>query len=212
MQWRMIGRRGQYASWTLVGDPAQTSWPDPAEAAAAKESALGSRRTRRQYVLRTNYRNSAEIFALAARVVDTEVVGDTLPNAVRSTGVEPQQRTAAGSELAAEVRAGAAELLGTVDGTVGVITTMARTAEAAGWVHGLDEGRLRVIGSMDAKGLEYDAVVVVEPADLVAESSTGRNALYVALTRATQRLTVVGTDPGWLDRRSPAQPVPQLAE
>jgi len=46
-----------------------------------------------------------------------------------------------------------------------------------------------------AKGLEFDAVVLVEPAELVAESPRGRNDLYVALTRATQRLTVVHREP-----------------
>ncbi len=46
-----------------------------------------------------------------------------------------------------------------------------------------------------AKGLEFDAVVLVEPAELVAESPRGLNDLYVALTRATQRLTVVHRAP-----------------
>ena len=40
MQWRMVGRRGRHATWTVVGDPAQSSWPDPAEAQAAREQAL----------------------------------------------------------------------------------------------------------------------------------------------------------------------------
>src|ERR1700755_3609367 len=53
MQWRMVGRRGRYASWTIVGDPLQSAWPDPAEALAAREAALRSVRTRRQFVLRT---------------------------------------------------------------------------------------------------------------------------------------------------------------
>jgi DNA helicase IV len=56
---------------------------------------------------------------------------------------------------------------------------------------------LRVAGSLEAKGLEYDAVVLVSPSELIAESSTGRRALYVALTRATQRLTVLSSDDSW---------------
>ena len=46
MQWRMIGRRGEYASWTIVGDPAQAAWPDQAEAARAMTEAVGRRRAR----------------------------------------------------------------------------------------------------------------------------------------------------------------------
>jgi DNA helicase IV len=46
-----------------------------------------------------------------------------------------------------------------------------------------------------AKGLEFDVVVLVEPAELIAESPRGLNDLYVALTRATQRLTVVHAEP-----------------
>jgi DNA helicase IV len=62
---------------------------------------------------------------------------------------------------------------------------------------GGEQPRLRVAGSLEAKGLEYDAVVLVEPAELVAESSTGRRALYVALTRATQLLIVLSGEDSW---------------
>jgi DNA helicase IV len=61
----------------------------------------------------------------------------------------------------------------------------------------MDTERLRVVDAIEAKGLEYDAVVLVEPTEMVDESMTGPRALYVALTRATQRLTVVTTDPSW---------------
>ncbi|NEE40766.1 UvrD-helicase domain-containing protein, partial [Streptomyces sp. SID7982] len=58
MQWRMVGRRGRHATWTIVGDPAQSSWSDPDEAAAARDEALGSR-PRRRFTLTVNYRNPA---------------------------------------------------------------------------------------------------------------------------------------------------------
>jgi len=74
MQWRMVGRRGRYASWTIVGDPLQSAWPDPEETMVARDNALRTVRTKRQFVLRTNYRNSAEIFALAARVLANQGV------------------------------------------------------------------------------------------------------------------------------------------
>jgi len=197
MQWRMIGRRGRYASWTMVGDPVQSSWPDPAEAERARISALGPRTTRRLFTLRTNYRNSAEIFGLAARVVGAVATTDQLPVAVRSTGIEPAVRVVAPGALPDALVTAAKELLSEVDGTVGVITSAGRAAAARSTVDDLDPDRLRVVDGLEAKGLEYDAVVVVEPTELIAESTTGPRTLYVALTRATQRLTVLTTDPSW---------------
>jgi RecA/RadA recombinase len=197
MQWRMIGRRGRYASWTTVGDPVQSAWPDPAEAAHARASALGPRATRRHFTLRTNYRNSAEIFALAAKVVGSVATQDQLPHAVRSTGIEPTIRVVNPAELTETIVSAAKELLAEVDGTIGVITSAARAATVASTVDGMDPERLRVVDGLEAKGLEYDAVVVVEPTELINESTTGPRTLYVALTRATQRLTVVTTDPEW---------------
>ncbi|MDT7749724.1 MAG: hypothetical protein QOD96_3386 [Pseudonocardiales bacterium] len=204
MQWRMLGRRGQYASWTIVGDPAQTSWPTTDEADRARESALGRVKTRRRFQLSTNYRNSAEIFELAASVVRDVVAPAELPKPVRSTGWAPSVLTVDAAKLPAACREAVDELLEAVEGTVGVITAMDRRAEVSGWLAdrfgaGVDgaESRLRVAGSLEAKGLEYDAVVLVSPSELIAESSTGRRALYVALTRATQRLTVLSNDDSW---------------
>jgi DNA helicase IV len=199
MQWRMVGRRGRYASWTIVGDPLQSAWPDPAETVAARDTALRSVRTKRQFVLRTNYRNSAEIFALAARVLANQGSPEDLPVAVRSTGVAPSVRSVAPADLVAETFRAATELLAEVTGTVGVITTLDDRSSMAAALAGAD--RLRVVGSLDAKGLEYDAVVVVAPERMIAEAATpaaGRRSVYVALTRATQRLTVVTTDDSWL--------------
>jgi len=197
MQWRMIGRRGRYASWTLVGDPVQTSWPDPGEAATARDAALGPGTARRRFTLRTNYRNSAEIFARAARVVRDVADPADLPNAVRKTGVEPSIHVVDAATLAESVREAARELLVDVDGTVGVIASLRGVDEVRGWLAGEDADRLRIVDSIAAKGLEYDAVVVVEPTDIVSETTTGPRTLYVALTRATQRLTVVTTDACW---------------
>jgi DNA helicase IV len=197
MQWRMIGRRGRYASWTVVGDPVQSSWPDPAEAERARIGALGPRTTRRLFTLRTNYRNSAEIFGLAARVVGSVATADQLPVAVRSTGIEPTVRVVEPGALLDALVTAAKELLSDVDGTIGLITSAGRLAAARVAVDGLDEDRLHVVDGLEAKGLEYDAVVVVEPTELIAESTTGPRTLYVALTRATQRLTVLTSDPSW---------------
>ncbi len=196
MQWRMIGRRGPHASWTVVGDPAQAAWADAAEARRAMDAAVGSRR-RHEYTLTTNYRNAAEIFELAAAVIRRAEPQLELPTAVRASGVPPRHVTVTPDELAAATRAATAEVLAEVAGTVGVIAAMDRRDEVAGWLAELAEERLQVVGSLEAKGMEYDGVVVVEPAGIRAEGRSGVRTLYVALSRATQRLVTVGTDESW---------------
>ncbi|MEU7411695.1 UvrD-helicase domain-containing protein [Streptomyces sp. NPDC042638] len=188
MQWRMVGRRGRHATWTVVGDPAQSSWSDPDEAAEARDEALGSR-PRRRFRLTVNYRNPAEIAELAAKVLALAMPGSESPSAVRSTGVEPRFAVVEGS-TAQTVRAEAERLLDLVDGTVGVVVAMNRREEARRWLAGLGD-RVVALGSLEAKGLEYDATVVVSPAEIADESPAGLRVLYVALTRATQQLTVV---------------------
>jgi DNA helicase IV len=193
MQWRMVGRRGRHATWTVVGDPAQSSWSDPDEAAEARDEALGTR-PRRRFQLTVNYRNPAEIAELAAKVLALAMPGAQSPSAVRSTGVVPRfvgtAGTARDGSLAATVRAEAERLLERVDGTVGVVVAMQRREEARRWLAGLGD-RVVALGSLEAKGLEYDATVVVSPAEIADESPAGLRVLYVALTRATQQLTVV---------------------
>lgn len=191
MQWRMVGRRGRHATWTVVGDPAQSSWSDPDEAAQARDEALGTR-PRRRFELTVNYRNPAEIAELAARVLALAMPGSVAPKAVRSTGVEPRF-TVVEDTLGATVRDEAARLLERVDGTVGVVVAMQRREEARRWLAGLGD-RVVALGSLEAKGLEYDATVVVSPAEIADESPAGLRVLYVALTRATQQLTVVSAD------------------
>ncbi|HEY8986651.1 MAG TPA: UvrD-helicase domain-containing protein [Streptomyces sp.] len=197
MQWRMVGRRGRHATWTVVGDPAQSSWSDPDEAAEARDEALGTR-PRRRFTLTVNYRNPAEIADLAAKVLALAMPGAESPRAVRSTGVVPRfvttgQGTAVRKTLAETVREETARLLEQVDGTVGVVVAMNRRDEARRWLDGLGD-RAVALGSLEAKGLEYDATVVVSPAEIADESPAGLRVLYVALTRATQQLTVVSTD------------------
>ncbi|MET7716817.1 UvrD-helicase domain-containing protein [Streptomyces sp. NPDC005407] len=189
MQWRMVGRRGRHATWTVVGDPAQSSWSSPDEAAEARDEALGSR-PRRRFQLTVNYRNPAEIAELAAKVLALAMPGMESPSAVRSTGVQPGFAVVRDGNLAQTVRAQAQRLLDRVDGTVGVVVAMNRREQAARWLAGLGE-RVVALGSLEAKGLEYDATVVVSPAEIADESPAGLRVLYVALTRATQQLTVV---------------------
>jgi hypothetical protein len=188
MQWRMVGRRGRHATWTIVGDPAQSSWTDPEEAGAARAEALGSR-PRRRFELTVNYRNPAEIAALADRVLALAMPGLAPPRAVRSTGLRPRFAVT-GDAPGAAVREEARRLLGEVEGTVGVVVAMGRREQAREWLAGLGD-RVVALGSLEAKGLEYDATLVVSPAEIADESPAGLRVLYVALTRATQRLTIL---------------------
>ncbi|WP_329166152.1 AAA family ATPase [Streptomyces sp. NBC_01267] len=189
MQWRMVGRRGRQATWTIVGDAAQSSWSTPDEAADARDEALGAR-PRRHFTLTVNYRNPAEIAELAAKVLALAMPGMESPSAVRSTGVEPRFAVVRDGDLARTVREEAGRLLERVDGTVGVVVAMNRREQARKWLAELGD-RVVALGSLEAKGLEYDATVVVSPAEIADESPAGLRVLYVALTRATQQLTVV---------------------
>ncbi|PFG17549.1 DNA helicase IV [Propionicimonas paludicola] len=189
MQWRMLRRRGPAASWTIVGDPAQSSWPDVAETEQALVDLIGVAPNRR-FRLSTNYRSPAEVFDLAARIVQPHFPNADLPHAVRSTGIEPALLTVSSSALDAELRRVVAEALAAVEGTVAVIAAPSRI----GTLELPEDPRLSVVSPLNAKGLEFDAVVVVGPDEIVAESPGGIRVLYVALTRPTQRLVTIDLD------------------
>lgn len=200
MQWRMLRRRGSQASWTVVGDPAQSSWPDVDESAAALRELIGSA-PHRDFRLSTNYRSPAEVFRLAAEVVRRDFPSADLPVAVRSTGVEPLLLTVGEDDLVRRLGSVLAELAELVEGTVGVIAAPSRLPDlaAAEWSGmAAQPDRLSFLSPLNAKGLEYDAVVVIAPDEVVAESPGGSRVLYVALTRPTQRLVTidVGASPG----------------
>jgi DNA helicase IV len=188
MQWRMIGRRGRHASWTVVGDAAQASWPDVAEAAAAREEAFGSQR-RQGFHMDTNYRNAREIFDYAANVVRREVPDADIPQAVRDTGVDVVEGRL-GPDVLGSVSEAVDTLLEEVSGPIAVVTPRPYAAGLAP-LAGTAGGRVQVVDPMSTKGLEYDAVVVVDPAEIRRESPGGIRVLYVVLTRAAHRMTVL---------------------
>lgn len=200
MQWRMVGRRGRTASWTVVGDPAQSSWPVPDEAARARDETFGDK-PRHEFHLSTNYRNSKEIYDFAAAYAERVGLDADLPHAVRSTGVDPEERRV--EDLEGGVRSAVVELAETVEGTVAIVVPAARRTSVQAWVDGWHElgadreggadARIAVLTGLDTKGLEFDAIVVVEPGEIEAESVTGCATLYVVLTRATQRMVTVSS-------------------
>lgn len=210
MQWRMVGRRGRAASWTIVGDPAQSSWPAPEESAAARAAATEGKEVH-EFRLSTNYRNSAEIYAYAASYAGRVGLDIDLPTAIRSTGIDPVVIDRV-PELEAATRRAVIDMAGQVAGTVGIVVPVARRSEVNAWLAGWPElaedsrgaraaidssvapsgeDRVVVLTGLDTKGLEFDGIVVVRPQEIEYESATGRSTLYVTLTRATQLLTTI---------------------
>jgi len=211
MQWRMLGRRGRTATWTVVGDLAQSSWPYPEEAAQARESALnplGSKRNSpgrpvHEFHLSKNYRNSSEIYAFAADYARRVGLNADLPEAVRSTGIDPVVLRVDDLEVATKQHV--TQLLDAVEGTIGIVVAVARRSEARQWLDnwatetdnadliGGTDARVVVLDGLDTKGLEFDAIIVVAPQEIEDESPTGTATLYVVLTRATQRLVALSS-------------------
>ncbi|MFE2869011.1 HelD family protein [Embleya sp. NPDC059259] len=215
MTWRLLMRRSPSRSMTLVGDPAQTS--EPAGCGSWERILVPYVEGRWERVrLGVNYRTPTEIMQVAADVMRAADPSFEPPRSVRSTGVKPWARHT--GNLAAAVAWAVALESGTSDGSGTSGTSRTRHATDGGAERVPVEGRLAVIAPRElidavaaaiphaergvepdltrplvlldpkqAKGLEFDAVIVVEPA------AFGLADLYVALTRATQRLGVVHT-------------------
>jgi len=177
----------------VVSDAAQASWPDPVEAHQAREQAFGSQ-VRSLFHMDTNYRNAREIFAYAADVIRAEVPDADIPEAVRDTGVSPVITSVSAAGISSAAADAVEALLGEVEGSVAVICP-ARWVESLRSLTGDPSGRVNVVDPMSAKGLEYDATVIVDPAEITAESPGGIRVLYVALTRAAHRMTVLELTP-----------------
>ena len=202
MQLRMVARRSLSGSITVVGDIAQATGPWAASGWDEVTAHLPAGRAPRLVELTVSYRTPAEVVAVAGRVLARAVPGMAPPTAVRRTGAEPRL-VDAGEALAGTVAAVAGQLVAEVaPGTVAVLAPGSLVADIS---LALDRAgqrasdpRLEGLGApltllpVDmANGLEFDAVVVVEPAAVVAQSPQGLRALYVALTRPTRRLAVV---------------------
>ncbi len=157
MQWRMLRRRGAGASWTIVGDPAQSSWHDPDEANRAINDIVGTAPVRR-FRMSTNYRSPSEVFELAARVVVGSFPDADLPAAVRSTGVEPRLLVAAPDRLQADVATLVRELLDEVVGTVGVICPPSSRDDVAATLDGAASVRRQPGGRGDIAAVQGSGV------------------------------------------------------
>ena len=203
MAWRMVMRRSPSRSMTVVGDVAQTGapWGPGSWAQALDPQAAGRWRVEE---LTINYRTPAEIMAVAADVLASLGTGLEPPRSAREGGATPWRLRVGPDELAARLPAVvAAEADAVGDGKLAVLVPAGQAeplAEAIGTAVPAATSRqgpavldapVVVLTVGEAKGLEFDAVVVVDPAAMLAAGPHGANDLYVALTRTTNRLGVV---------------------
>jgi DNA helicase IV len=205
MQLRMLARRSLSGSMTIVGDIGQATGMWAPETWDGVLRHLPGRRTPRIEELTVGYRTPSEIMAVAARVLRAAAPSLSVPKSVRSVGRGPRliSGSPADSVLSLTVRALADLRRDIAVGTIGVICPerlVGAVSEALrGAEVGFDRGEggsdVSVISVRTAKGLEFDGVVVVEPARIVAETPNGLRALFVALTRPTQALVMVHVEP-----------------
>ena len=193
MAWRMVLRRCPARSMTIVGDLAQTSTPGGADswAQVLDPVAPGRWRTAR---LTLNYRTPKPVMAIATALLPP---GAEPPVSVRESDEMPWSVDRPGETglvgLAGLVRR-EAELIGA--GRVAVIAPTEQVGEIASALDlspGPDlDAPVAVLAPDQAKGLEFDSVIIVDPAGIEEASPRGRADLYVALTRTTRRLGLVG--------------------
>lgn len=178
MAWRVLMRRCPSRSFTIVGDLAQRR----SVAGATSWDTILERYVPGRWVYRSltvNYRTPAEIMAVAAALLAEFAPDVQPPESVRACGVEPWARRVTEDELPAAIEEFVRDEAGR-EGTSVVIGP---------------PGVPGTVVASETKGLEFDAVLVVEPERILAEGDRGAADLYVALTRATQRLGVLHLGP-----------------
>jgi DNA helicase IV len=154
--------------------------------------------------LTVNYRTPAEIMTLADRFVAAAAPGVEPSRSVRSTGRQPRFVSVGDPSGLVAAVAGAVRENHDEEGTTAVIaprdlhddlvTELSDIGATAGSSEAID-APVAVLDATDAKGLEFDHVVVVEPSRLVTPDALGLRLLYTALTRATQTLTIAHAAP-----------------
>lgn len=196
MEWRMVFRRCPSKWMTIVGDTAQTGSPAGVDSWEETLSPFVGTRMRR-HGLSVNYRTPAPIADFAARILAVINPDATAATAVREgSPVRLLPADATPADAVGTVPAGAASA-STASASETDADEVARDEWPDEWTDA--EGRLVKVIDADnveaAKGLEYDHVIVRDPAEIIGASPQGWNDLYVAVTRATQTLTIVGELP-----------------
>ncbi|GAA1852210.1 helicase [Myceligenerans crystallogenes] len=188
MQWRMIARRCPSRSMTVVGDFAQAGqvstvrdWDE-----ALADIADGRTQT---WTLTVSYRTTAEILGATRDLLARIAPGQELSTAVRQ-GQEPRRVVVGRPGIAEAIRGIVSDDVAAHPGAqLAVICADHRAADLAGVV----VPPAQVLPASQARGLEFDAVVVVAPDEIAAARPGGERDLYVALTRPTHRLTILET-------------------
>jgi DNA helicase IV len=198
MQCRAVARRCEHGSLTLLGDLAQGTAPWAATDWAATLGHLG-KPAARVVPLTLGFRVPGAVLDLANRLLPALAVDVPAARSLRHDGwLAIRQVSDVDTAVVAAVRE-ALEL----EGSVAVIAADATTERLASALRraGIaasgaeDEARVTVLPAALAKGLEYDHVIVVEPAEIVDAEPRGLHRLYVVLTRAVSRLAVVHARP-----------------
>ncbi|MEV0094269.1 AAA family ATPase [Streptomyces sp. NPDC050738] len=199
MQCRAVARRSEHGSLTVLGDLAQGTAPWSARDWTGQLDLLGKPQAQ-VIALTTGFRVPAAVVELSNRLL-TELDVDV--PATRSFRTDGRLRAVDVTDLEKAVVEAAREALGH-EGSIGVlvpdalqgsVTAALRDAELP-----LEGDRLTVMPVSMVKGLEYDHVIVAEPADIIAAETRGLNRLYVALTRAVSRLDILSSL-DWMPRR-----------
>ncbi|MFC4911845.1 HelD family protein [Actinomadura gamaensis] len=200
MAWRTVMRRVPTRSITVVGDTAQTGSPAGARGWGDMLDRYVPGRWREQRLM-VNYRTPAAIMDVAADVLASVDPSQTPPAPVRDDGPPPRAVRADPGALPGLVAEEFAAIATGRDGEgrLAVISSLARHAAVraalpeapAGATPEALDAPVVVLTAEESKGLEFDAVIVVDPAGITTERPRGGHDLYVAVTRATRRLTVV---------------------
>jgi DNA helicase IV len=190
MQLLAVARRAVDGSLTILGDVAQATGPVTYARWDELEPYLPTETEVRIEELRHAYRVPAEIMDFALPLLDVIAPEMERPIAYRRGGAPPKLVSVAEDSLLAAAMRETAEL----DGLVAVIAPRSLT-EGAPHGEAFDESSVPVLSPREAKGLEFDHVVVVEPAAIADSGENGLRELYVALTRPTKTLAVVHARP-----------------
>jgi DNA helicase IV len=203
MELRMVARRARRGSMTILGDLAQATAPGGQTSWDDALAVMAPPRPRRDE-LTVGYRVPAPIIDFANRLLPLAAPTLTPTGSVRLRSEEPRLTEVEGDDLAIAAALATQELIGEWN-TVGVVAPLSVFDEVAAALAStgvsFTDGRraaalddhVTLLPPLSVKGLEFDAVVVAEPATVVDED--GVRALYIALTRAVQVLSVVHARP-----------------
>jgi DNA helicase IV len=200
MQLRMLARRSRHASMTVLGDLAQATGPAATQSWPETLLHLGEPVNAQQAELTMGYRLPGAFLALANRLLPTAAPDVAASRSVREDGDPPDIHWCLPDELVPLV-AEHAVVLAKEFATVALITADGRVDEVRDAVEDrgivcaepgevAPERPVVVVPARLAKGLEFDAVIVVEPAEIAADEANGARLLFVALTRAVQHLAL----------------------